>query len=171
MIFIIALSLSMDAFSLSLAYGTQNIENKTKYTIAIVVGLFHFFMPLIGNLLGNIILSVIKINPNIIVSIILTFIGITMCFKKEENVDPIKNIIEIFLFALAVSLDSFSVGIGIKAITNNVLLSSSIFSLTAGIITYLGIILGNEISKKVGFLAPIIGGISLIIIGLMYVFK
>ena len=62
-------------------------------------------------------------------------------------------------------------GIGIKAITNNVLLSSSIFSLTAGIITYLGIILGNEISKKVGFLAPIIGGISLIIIGLMYVFK
>ena len=148
MIFIIALSLSMDAFSLSLAYGTQNIENKTKYSIAIVVGLFHFFMPLIGNLLGNIILSVIKINPNIIVSIILTFIGISMCFKKEENVDPIKNIIEIFLFALAVSLDSFSVGIGIKAITNNVLLSSSIFSLTAGIITYLGIILGNEISKK-----------------------
>ena len=43
MIFIIALSLSMDAFSLSLAYGTQNIENKTKYSIAIVVGLFHAF--------------------------------------------------------------------------------------------------------------------------------
>ena len=62
MVFIIALSLSMDAFSLSLAYGTQNIENKTKYTISIIVGLFHLFMPLIGNLLGNVILNIIKIN-------------------------------------------------------------------------------------------------------------
>ena len=31
MIFLIAISLSMDAFSLSLAYGTNKIENKTKY--------------------------------------------------------------------------------------------------------------------------------------------
>lgn len=171
MVFIIALSLSMDAFSLSLAYGTQNIENKTKYTISIIVGLFHLFMPLIGNLLGNVILNIIKVNPNIIVSIILTFIGISMCLNKEENLNPIRNIVEILFFAFAVSIDSFSVGIGIKAITNNVLLSSFIFSLTAGIITYLGILLGNEISKKVGFLAPIIGGITLILIGLIYIFK
>ena len=105
MIFLIAISLSMDAFSLSLAYGTNKIENKTKYILSIIVGIFHFFMPLIGSSIGNIILKIIKIKPQIIVSIILSFIGISMCIKKEEKINPIKNIIEIFFFALAVSLD------------------------------------------------------------------
>ena len=94
-----------------------------------------------------------------------------MCIKKEEKINPIKNIIEIFFFALAVSLDSFSVGIGLKGITNKIFLAPLIFSITAGTITYIGIILGNKISKKIGNLAPIIGGILLIIIGIIYIFK
>ena len=171
MIFLIAISLSMDAFSLSLAYGTNKIENKTKYTLSIIVGIFHFFMPLIGSSIGNIILKIIKIKPQIIVSIILSFIGISMCIKKEEKINPIKNIIEILFFALAVSLDSFSVGIGLKGITNKIFLAPLIFSITAGTITYIGIILGNKISKKIENLAPIIGGILLIIIGIIYIFK
>ncbi len=169
MIFLIALSLSMDAFSLALAYGTNKIEKK--YPLSITVGLFHFIMPIIGYLIGTIVMQIIKIKPNIIVSIILIFIGISMCIKKEEKIIPIKNIIEILLFSTAVSLDSFSVGIGLKAITNNIYKASFIFSITAGIITHLGLILGQKISKKIGYLAPIIGGIFLILIGIMYIFK
>lgn len=169
MIFIIALSLSMDAFSLSLAYGTNQINKKSK--LSIMVAVFHFLMPLIGSFIGSIILNLVKLNPNIIVGIILLFIGLSMCLKKEENISPIKTIIELLLFSLAVSLDSFSVGIGLKAITNNIYLSSIIFSITAGTITYLGLILGNKISQKVGSISQIIGGIFLIIIGIMYLIK
>ena len=161
MILLIALSLSMDAFSLALAYGTNKIANKIKYTLSIIVGLFHFIMPIIGYFIGTIIMQIIKIKPNIIVSIILTFIGINMCITKKEKLDPLKSIIE----------DSFSVGLGLKAITNNIYKASSIFSITAGIITYLGLILGHKISQKVGHLAPTLGGIFLILIGLLYIFK
>ena len=70
-------------------------------------------------------MQIIKIKPNIIVSIILTFIGINMCITKKEKLDPLKSIIEILLFSLAVSLDSFSVGLGLKAITNNIYTSIS----------------------------------------------
>lgn len=169
MIFLIGLSLSMDAFSLSLAYGTNQINKKIK--LSTMVGLFHFIMPLIGSFIGSIILSIIKIKPNIIVSIILSFIGISMIFKKEEQISPLKTIIELILFSFAVSLDSFSVGIGLKAITNNIIISSIIFSLTAGIITYIGLLLGNKISQKIGFISQIIGGIFLILIGIIYLIK
>lgn len=169
MIFIIALSLSMDAFSLSLAYGTNQINKK--YQLSTMVGLFHFVMPLIGSLLGNIILNIIKIRPNIIVSIILSFIGLSMVFKKEEKVSPVKTLLEQILFSVAVSLDSLSVGIGLKAITNNIFLSSIIFSVTAGCITYLGLLLGNKISNKIGFISQTIGGIFLILIGIIYLLK
>ena len=45
-IMIIAVSLSMDAFSLSLAYGTVNLDKKSCLKLSIIVGLYHFFMPL-----------------------------------------------------------------------------------------------------------------------------
>ena len=96
MILLIALSLSMDAFSLALAYGTNKIANKIKYTLSIIVGLFHFIMPIIGYFIGTIIMQIIKIKPNIIVSIILIFIGISMCITKKEKLDSLKSIKEEF---------------------------------------------------------------------------
>lgn len=169
MIFFIALSLSMDALSLALAYGTTKINKKFKLLISTIVGLFHLFMPIIGNIIGTNILSIIKVNPNTLVSIILIFIGVNMCFKKEEKINIIENIVQIFLFALAVSIDSFSVGLGLNAITKYLYIAPFIFSVTAAIITYIGLNLGNAISNKLGALAPIIGGIALIIIGITYI--
>ena len=121
----------MDAFSLSLAYGTLNPEKQYIKKLSKIVGIYHFIMPLIGLKLGNILLKLIPLNPNIIVFIVLTFIGIEMIidsFKKEENI-KIMTLKEMILFGLAVSLDSFSVGIGLEALTNNYILSVLTFSL------------------------------------------
>ena len=61
-IILIAVSLSMDAFSLSLSYGTNGIKEHDIRKIAITVGIFHFFMPLFGLLMGSTLLFFIKIN-------------------------------------------------------------------------------------------------------------
>ena len=53
---LVGISLSMDAFSLSLIYGTQNIGKKNEIMLTIIVGLFHFFMPLLGLNIGNFLL-------------------------------------------------------------------------------------------------------------------
>lgn len=169
---IIAISLSMDAFSLSLAYGTLGLEKKEEKLLSIIVGIYHFFMPILGMFLGNIILNFIKIEPDIIVFIVLLFIGIQMIiesFKKEEIKSMSKA--ELFLFGLAVSIDSFSVGIGLKTITANYLLSSTIFSVSACFFTYLGLILGKKINEIVGKIATLFGGITLIIIAFIYLIK
>ena len=51
--FFMAIGLSMDAFSLALAYGTTKIKLKKKIILSLVVGIFHFIMPQLGALLGN----------------------------------------------------------------------------------------------------------------------
>ena len=173
LILIIAVSLSMDAFSLSLAYGTISLSKKEINLLSIIVGIYHFFMPILGMLIGKFVFDILEINENIIVLIIFSFIGINMIiesFKKEEKVKKMKTL-EMVLFGLAVSIDSFSVGIGIKSISNNFIMCSIIFSITSFIFTYLGLVLGNKLTQLIGKISTLIGGITLIILGIIYVIK
>lgn len=170
-IFIIAISLSMDAFSLSLAYGTLNLNKKDIISLSIIVGIYHFFMPQIGNQVGEKILSILPIEPNTIVFIVLFIIGLQMIletFKEEKNIKKM-HLKESIIFGLAVSIDSFSVGIGLKAIYSNVILSSFLFSLMSFLFTYIGLYLGKKINDIVGKISTLFGGIILMIIGLLYI--
>lgn len=169
-VFLIAVSLSMDAFSLSLAYGTMNIEKGKRILISIVVGIYHFIMPLLGMLVGYKIINLLPIKPESAVFFILSVIGIQMIIEtfKEENNISILKFREILLFGFAVSLDSFSVGIGLNTIYENPLISAAIFSITSLIFTYLGLYLGKKINELIGKISTLLGGIGLIIIGFIY---
>lgn len=172
MILIIAVSLSMDAFSLSLAYGTLNMTKKEIIKLSLIVGIYHFFMPILGMLFGSTILHFLLIKPNIIVFIVLGFIGINMIietFKEETDIKPLTTI-EMILFGFAVSIDSFSVGIGLNAITKHFITSAITFSMASAIFTYTGLTLGKKISQIIGKISTLFGGIILLIIGFIYLF-
>ena len=167
---LIGIGLSMDAFSLSFSYGTLNINKKDRVILASLVGLFHFFMPILGLFIGNIILKYIIIDLDILLAIIISLIGIEMIIssiKKEDNT-MLLSLLSFILFAFSVSIDSFSVGIGLKGINNNYLQVSIIFSLCSFIFTYVGLILGTKLNDLVGKYAKTIGGIILIGLGIYY---
>ena len=87
-ILLIGISLSMDAFSLSLVYGMIGMSRNKKVFLSLIVGLYHFIMPLIGLTFGSIIDDINIISIDIIASIILIYIGIDLIisnFKKEAN--------------------------------------------------------------------------------------
>ena len=173
LIFIVAVSLSMDAFSLSLAYGTINLRKKEINILSIIVGIYHFFMPIFGMLIGNYITKFIHIGGDLIILIIFSLIGINMIIesrKEQENVKCMK-LSEMILFGFAVSIDSFSVGIGLNNISNNFIMCSSIFSITSFIFTYLGLKLGKKLNSLIGKVATLLGGIALILFGIIYVIK
>ena len=172
-LFMIAVSLSMDAFSLAIAYGTIGLSKKETNLLSIIVGIYHFFMPIIGMFLGKIILNIIHIKPDLAVFIVLLFIGIQMViesFKEKEEIKPMSKF-ELILFGLAVSIDSFSVGIGLNTITHNIVLASTIFSICSFVFTYLGLKLGKKINEIIGKIATTLGGLTLIIIAFIYLFK
>lgn len=169
-ILLIAVSLSMDAFSLALAYGTLNLAKKDIRLLSFIVGVYHFFMPLLGLCIGSFLLSFFHINPDLIVFLVLSFIGLQMLFESFKKEEPAKYMskIELLLFGLAVSIDSFSVGVGLRAITSHYILCALIFSGASFSFTYLGLQLGKKINTIFGKISTIIGGIVLILIGLFY---
>ena len=161
----------MDAFSLSLIYGTSGIQRKEKLLLSTVVGAFHFLMPLIGLAIGNIIMNHITFNIKIIEGIILTVIALEMIISSIKNKEEkfLLSIIGFLIFGLSVSIDSLTVGIGLPAITNKYLLSSLIFSISSFSFTLLGLSIGNILNKKYGKISTIIGGIILLLLGLFYI--
>ena len=167
---LVGISLSMDAFSLSLAYGTINLNKRQKLTLSLIVGAYHFIMPLIGLFFGSIIEKYIIINFNILVALIFVLIGVNLIMSsfREEKLTFLVGIVGYLTFGLSVSLDSLTTGIGLNAINNNYLQVSTIFAISSFTFTYLGLKLGNILSEKFGHYATITGGTLLIILGIYY---
>ena len=74
----------MDAFSLSLSLGTTNPNKKTIIKTSLVVGIFHFIMPLLGYFIGNAFKYKIT-NINIITFILFVLLAIEMYKSKDEE--------------------------------------------------------------------------------------
>ncbi|MBQ7104724.1 MAG: manganese efflux pump [Bacilli bacterium] len=167
--FLTALALSLDAFSLSIIYGTIIREKNKRLILAISVGLFHFFMPLLGYLLGNIfVLNLIK-NTNIISFIIFIFLGLEMFFNKdEEQIISLTKATNILLFAFTVSIDSFSVGIVLS--NKNILIPIMLFSTVSFLFTFVGLVIGNKLDKLLGKYTTKLGGLILILLSFYYLF-
>ena len=144
------------------------LTKKQKITVSLIVGIYHFIMPLIGLSFGTILNNINIISIDIIAAIILIYIGIDLIISNSKKEDRLEvNRVGFLMFGLSVSIDSLTVGIGLKAITNNIILSPITFSITSAIFTYLGITLGNLIGDKLGSYSKIIGGIILIIIAIL----
>ena len=162
----IGIALSMDAFSVSLGLGTINSSNKKHLIIAVIVGIMHFLMPILGLLLGEKIIGILHLEAHLLMAAILLLIAFEMikgAISKEKSTINL-NIIGIIAYAFSVSFDSFSAGIGLHAITSHYLLAGLIFALLSAGFTFLGLSIGKFSHKILGIYANIIGAILLIII-------
>ena len=84
-ILLIGISLSMDAFSLALVYGMQGMTKKQKIFLSIIVGIYHFIMPLIGLIFGTILDNINLISIDIIATLILIYIGIDLIISNSKK--------------------------------------------------------------------------------------
>ena len=138
--------------------------------MSIMVGIFHFFMPLLGYQIGELILKLIKINPDILVGIIFIVLSLQMLIslKKEEKIKVLTNVVSIIFFAFTVSIDSFSIGIGLGITDTNMLIPCIMFSTVSAIFTYIGVNLGTKLVNKFGNITTLIGSITLLLLGISY---
>lgn len=138
-LFLLGISLSMDAFSLAASLSV-NIKSYNKYSFC--VGIFHFFMPLLGVIVGRCIKKIIYIPSDEIFICVLVFIILGILFDKKTNLE---RLINPFLFAFTVSIDSFSVGL---SISNNYLVPPLIFTICSIFFSKLGFYLGKRIKSS-----------------------
>ena len=169
-IILIGISLSMDTFSLSLSLCPIIDNSKYLNIYPIFVGIFHFIMPILGNYLGIKLMIIFKLASNIVLGVILIILGINLIINyfnnKEANIKF--NFINTIILAFSVSIDSFSVGLGISDITKNYILASTLFAICSFSFTYIGLIIGKYSHKIIGKYASLIGIIILFVVGLYH---
>lgn len=160
----------MDAFSVALAYGTNKLKLNKIIAFSILIGIFHFIMPIVGSIIGVKIQTIIP-NINNLVGIVFLILAIQMFITRNDSTE-IKNtnIISILIVAFSVSIDSFTIGIGLGILKNNIIPPALIFSITSCLISFFGLIIGNKINEKLGKKSIYIGILILLIISLKYLY-
>lgn len=172
-IFIMAIALGMDAFSISLGLGMQRPRLKRIATIGLVIGFFHTLFPFIGILLGKAISNQIGHYTTLAGGLLLVWIGTHMifsAFQHERKRIANQSSLHILLLAFSVSIDSFSVGLSLGmsgAKTAFVLLT---FGSVSMVLTWIGMLLGRKVRGYLGVYSEILGGSILSGFGLHIIF-
>ncbi|MBQ2824541.1 MAG: manganese efflux pump [Oscillospiraceae bacterium] len=173
-LFLIGVGLSMDAFAVSVCKGL-NMRDKINYKhaglIALFFGGFQALMPIVGYFLGVNFESLIKSFDHWIAFVLLAFLGGRMIYEAvtekddEEAADGSLKIKELFMLAIATSIDALAVGITFAFLSVNIWSAVSIIGATTFILAFAGVIIGNKFGSRYKSKAEIAGGIILILIG------
>lgn len=167
--FFIGISLSLDAFTIAIAIGTNDIYKKRSITLPVTIGIFHFLMPILGNIFGLFLSQKIITNTNIICSIIFFYLALELKIDdKKQKIKKDINIITIIIISLTVSLDSLSVGFAIGLNKEPILLASITFMLISSIFTKLGLLIGQKIKNKYHIISTYLGKLLLILTAIKY---
>ncbi len=159
----------MDAFSVALSLGTLSISQKKCLHLSLCVGAFHFFMPIIGSIIGTVFVRNLHVESHFLSGIIFLYIAIEMIkdFKNDENTEFDLSIVGILLFALGVSLDSFGVGFTISLDVDTIIRCSLTFATFSAVITYIGLTLGKKLKSWVGNYSILIGAVIMVILSII----
>ena len=171
-IFLIAIALAMDAFSVSMTKGfTQKHLSKSQILFyGIFFGGFQALMPILGYFCGNVISSIVESLASVIGFILLLAIGLNMIRESlsgdDEEITDNFSFKEVTLLAIATSIDAFAVGITLALLNDPILISALIIGIVAFLFSIVGVFLGRKLGDYIGDKFQIIGGVILILIGI-----
>lgn len=174
---LMGVGLSMDAFAVSICKGLsmRKVNKKQCLVIGLFFGGFQALMPFIGWVLGSQFEQYITSIDHWIAFILLGFIGGKMVVEaireKDEAVevgkmDPPLDLKELFILAIATSIDALAVGITFAFLQVPIVEAISIIGITTFVISVIGVYVGNFFGNRYKKKAELAGGMILILIGL-----
>lgn len=172
-LFVIAVSLAMDAFAVSVCKGLS--VTKVNWKHSVIVGLyfggFQAAMPLIGYLLGASFSVYIERFDHWIAFVLLSLIGANMIKEAfssdEEEFDGSFSFKSMFPLAIATSIDALVVGVTFALLPDvKISYAVALIGVTTFALAAVGVWLGNIFGAKYKSKAEFIGGVVLILMGL-----
>jgi putative Mn2+ efflux pump MntP len=170
-LFILAVGLSMDAFAVSICKGLS-LEKTTIKHMCIAgawFGGFQALMPLIGYFLGSFFADMITKCSHWIAFILLAIIGANMVkesFGEAEKLDNAMDAKNMFLMAVATSIDALAVGVTFAFLKVNIVWAVAFIGVVTFVFSAVGIRVGSIFGARYKSKAELAGGIILILIGL-----
>ena len=170
---LIAVGVSMDAFSVSVCKGltTKKFSLRMALTCGLWFGTFQALMPAIGYFLGAQFAHFVESVDHWIAFGLIFLIGGNMVrealsSKEGTEADNSLSIKTMFLLAVATSIDALAVGVSFACIQVNIWVAVIIIGATTFLFSVLGVKIGNMFGSRFEKSAGIFGGIILILIGL-----
>ena len=173
----LAVGLAMDAFAVSICKGLAMREKVLKK--GIIVGLwfggFQALMPTIGFFLGTQFKDQITSIDHWIAFVLLGLIGINMVKEAlsndEEQADDSIAVKEMFMLAVATSIDALAVGITFAFLNVHIASAAVMIGVCTFLISFVGVKIGNIFGTKYKSKAELAGGIILILLGFKILFE
>lgn len=173
---LMGVGLSMDAFAVSICKGLamRRVNKKQCFVIALFFGVFQALMPLIGWFLGSQFEQYITSIDHWIAFILLCFIGGKMILEavrekdekdEVEQMDPPLDLKELFVMAVATSIDALAVGITFAFLDIPILEAILVIGITTFIICVIGVYVGNFFGSRYKRKATLAGGVILVLLG------
>jgi putative Mn2+ efflux pump MntP len=172
-IFILAIGLSVDAFSVAIGIGAANTKRSWSpmLRLAAAFGLFQFAMPIAGWLAGQTVVDIISDYDHWIAFALLTYVGGKMVWEgfenenDEEKADQTRGL-PLLLLSIATSIDALAVGFSFSILKVPILFPSTIIGIVCFLMTAIGMMFGKVLARIFGKKVEIFGGIVLIGIGI-----
>ena len=188
-VFLLAIALAMDAFAVSIGLGAKSQKKSSAYVLRLAVyaalyfGIAQGVMPLIGYLLGAVLLGWLATAAPWIGGGILIVLGAKMLYEAfngeveavladsfDENIQEKINHRMMFTLAIATSIDAMAAGFTLNLLAVNAWLACLIIAIVTAVFGFLGIYLGKSSGTWLEDKAEILGGLVLIAIGIKVMF-
>ena len=171
-IIIVAISLSMDAFAVSVTLGLSVKRPRLREFLApgVYFGFFQMLMPLVGYVAGTTFAGSIQHIDHWIAFALLVAIGGKMIwesFSKEEKrvSDHPFRFTKMLLLAIATSIDALAVGVTFSFFEVNIPMAILIIGFATFLLSIAGVKIGNSFGAKYTSKAELLGGSVLVLLG------
>lgn len=164
----------MDAFAVAICKGLamQKLSVRNMVIVGAWFGTFQALMPTIGYFLGSAFEDKITAIDHWVGFALLAIIGINMIRESREcdceaeaNANDSLEVKEMFMLAVATSIDALAVGITFAFVEMNVLLAVILIGVITFTISMFGVKIGNVFGTKYKSKAEFAGGTVLIFLG------
>lgn len=176
-ILLLALALGMDAFSVAVGVGLSASGKRQIFRLSWHFGFFQFAMPLLGwqaarTLASGIGTYGVWVGAGLLFGVGARMIREALKRKREEAnpVDPTRGW-SLVVLSTATSIDALAVGFGLGLVGGNLFLACVLIGLTAGSMTWIGMLLGRTLAARVGTFAEILGGVVLVLLAVRMLMK
>ena len=184
-VILLAIALAMDAFAVSIGLGAKSQKQSSAYVLRLAVyaalyfGIAQGLMPLIGYLLGAVLLGWLATAAPWIGGGILILLGAKMLYEAfngeieavledsfDRNMQEKINHRMMFTLAIATSIDAMAAGFTLNLLALNAWLACFIIAIVTAVFGFFGIYLGKSSGTWLEDKAEMLGGAVLITIGI-----
>jgi putative Mn2+ efflux pump MntP len=177
-VLLLAVGLAMDACVVSAGAGAsgRSTGGRATFRLGFHFGLFQFLMPILGWFAGQTIAGAMVAFDHWIALVVLALVGGRMIrsgLRDEEEPeagDPSRGW-TLILLSIATSIDALAVGFSLAMIGVDIWFPAVVIGVVTAAMSVAGLRLGTRLGVRFGHRMEVVGGMTLIYVGVRIVFE